>query len=168
MNDATDLAMNLDALPPALRDLVRVIGQTHTLRLVGVHGGARITVPHKLRTDDPLALLLGVEVFTKLVAEYGGEYLVLPKGDAYLRELRHEQVRQCQRDGLGIDDIAEQTGYTRRHVFNILGGYADTRDTFTMDMFGEESEGELIAPPAPRESQSGKANDPFGLGGRRP
>lgn len=167
MQEAQVAPVNLEALPPMMRDLVRVIGLTATLRLIGSQGGTRITVPHKLREHDPIAVLLGLEVFGKLVEEYGGEYLTLPKGDSYLRELRHEQVREFDRKGMHVDDIAEATGYTRRHVFNILGGYADTRDTFTMDLFGEPGAA-AEAPREPVESRPGHANDPFGLGARIP
>ena len=159
MSNEAAPAVNLEALPPQMRDLVRVIGLTSTLRLIGSNGGTRITVPHKLREHDPIAVLLGLEVFGKLVDEYGGEYLTLPKGDSYLRELRHEQVREFDRQGMHVDDIAEATGYTRRHVFNILGGYADTRDTFTMDLFGEGAQEQT----EPLDSQHGKANNPFGI-----
>lgn len=149
-----------EALPAVLRDLVRVLGDTDALRLVGMHGGARVSVPTKVHEDHPLRLALGAESFARLVAEYAGETIELPKGDAYLRALRHEQVQQCRDQGMKIDEIAEVTGYTRRHVINILGGQAGAADTFTMDLFDE--------PQAPAESHAGQANDPFGLGGRRP
>lgn len=146
-----------EALPPALRELARVLGDVDALRLVGLHGGARVSVPTKVRDDHPLRMALGAEAFGRLVAAYAGETIELPKGDAYLRELRHEQVRRCREQGLKIDDIAAVTGYTRRHVINILGGHADGSDTFTMDLFGE----------APVEGYAGQANDPFGMGTKR-
>lgn len=149
-----------EALPAALRELARVLGDADALRLVGQHGGARVSVPTKARDDHPLRMALGADAFERLVAEYAGETIDLPKGDAYLRVLRHDQVRQCREQGLKIDDIAEVTGYTRRHVINILGGHGSETDTATMDLFDE---------PAERiESHAGQANDPFGLGGRQP
>lgn len=164
MTNATATDVNLDALPPALRELVRVLGLADAMRLISVRGGGRISVPHKAREGHELALLLGIEAFNKLVREYEGESLLLPKLDSYLRELRHEQVRQCKAQGLDVDEIAEETGYTRRHVFNILGGYADNRDTFTMDLFGDEDEqAEAVAAQSPIESHPGSANDPFGM-----
>jgi hypothetical protein len=149
-----------EALPAALRELARVLGDADALRLIGQHGGARVSVPTKARDDHPLRMALGVEAFERLVAEYAGEMITLPKGDAYLRELRHDQVRQCREQGLKIDDIAEVTGYTRRHVINILGGHGSDVDTATMDLFADLDE--------PAESHAGQANDPFGLGGRQP
>lgn len=148
-----------EALPAAIRELAEAIGDSDALRLIGQHGGARVNVPKKASEDHPLRMGLSAQGFDRLVARYGGGVLDLPKGDAYLRNLRHDQVRQCREHGLKIDDIAEVTGYTRRHVINILGGHGSDIDTATMDLFGDE-------PEAP-ESHPGQANDPFGLGARR-
>jgi hypothetical protein len=153
------LTIKPEALPEGLRELARVLGDTDALRLIGLHGGARVSVPKKVREDHPLRMALGAVAFERLVDEYGGETIDLPKGDAYLRELRHAQVRQCREQGLTVDETAEATGYSRRHVINILGGDASGVDTFTIDMFAEP---ENKAP-----SHAGCANDPFGLGGSR-
>lgn len=149
------LTVKPESLPAALRELARVLGDSDALRLVGLHGGARVSVPKQVRDDHPLRMALGEVAFGRLVAEYGGETIELPKGDAYLRELRHDQVRQCREQGLTVDETAKAVGYSRRHVINIIGGHADGTDTFTMDLFDE----------APR-SYAGQANDPFGMGVR--
>jgi hypothetical protein len=147
-----------EALPESLRELVRVLGDAGALRLTGVVGGQRITVPKKPLPDHPLRAGLGHETFEKLVAEYRGESMEVPKCDGFLRVLRHEQVRQCRAQGLTIDETAEATGYTRRHVINIMGG-DDGVDTKTMDMFA-------VVDNAPK-SYAGSANDPFGLAVQR-
>jgi hypothetical protein len=149
------LTIKPEALPEGLRELARVLGDTDALRLIGLHGGARVSVPKKAREDHPLRMALGAEAFDRLVDEYGGETIDLPKGDAYLRVLRHDQVRQCREQGLTVDETAEATGYSRRHVINIIGGTADGVDNLTMDLFEDA--------PKP-QSYAGAANDPFGLG----
>ena len=145
-----------EALPAALRELARVLGEADAMRLIGQHGGARVSVPTKARDDHPLRMALGTEAFERLVAEYAGETIDLPKGDAYLRVLRHDQVRQCREQGMTVDETAEATGYSRRHVINIIGGNAGDTDDSTMDMFDE----------APQD-YAGLANDPFGMGARK-
>lgn len=148
-----------EALPAAVRELVRVLGDADTMRLIGMHGGARMTVPKRPKEDHPLRVALSAAGFDKLVYNYGGETLDVPKGDAYLRRLRHTHVHQCREQGLTIDETAEVTGYCRRHVINIMGGDSGA-DTQTMDMF-ESPEVDAVT------NSAGKANDPFGLGARR-
>lgn len=151
--------VNLAALPTALRELVQVLGEADAFRLIGAHGGARVTVPKTPGAEHPLRMAFSEKGFALFVRHYGGETMELPKGDAYLRELRHDQVRQARVRGQKVDEIAEETGYSRRHVINILGGKAAVKDTLTGDLFANLDE------PCPRvQSQAGQANDPFGLG----
>jgi hypothetical protein len=151
-----------EALPESLRELVRVLGASDALRLIGMHGGARVSVPKVASDDHPLRMALSGEGFVRLVAEYKGETLELTKGDAYLRKLRHDQVRQCREQGLTMDETAEHTGYSRRHVINIMGGI-DGEDTATIDMFDDVG-AVAVAAPQRAQSHAGRANDPFGLG----
>ena len=147
-----------EALPAAVRELVDALGDADALRLIGLHGGARMSVPKRPKDDHPLRMALSPAGFDRLVAWAGGEALDVPKGDAYLRRLRHEHVHQCRSQGLTIDETAEATGYSRRHVINIMGGDAGGGDTLTLDMFAAEDAGPV--------SHAGRANDPFGLGQR--
>lgn len=158
------LTIKPEALPESLRELARVLGDSAAMRLIGLHGGARVSVPKVARDDHPLRMAMGPAAFDLLVREYGGETIDLPKGDAYLRVLRHDQVRQCREQGLTVDETAEATGYSRRHVINIMGGVDDGRDVYTVDMFGDDAPAPAPAP-APK-SYAGAANDPFGLGAR--
>lgn len=144
-----------EALPAAVRELARVLGDADAMRLIGSMPGARISVPKrdKAREDHPLRMALSASGFDRLIAEYGGGMLDVPKGDAYLRRLRHDHVRQCRAQGLTFDETAEATGYSRRQAINIMGGDPGI-DTVTRDMF--EAENEPV-------SHAGSANDPFGL-----
>lgn len=153
------LTTSPEALPAAVRELARVLGDADAMRLIGSMPGARISVPKpgKAKDDHPLRMALSPEGFVKLLAEYGGGELQVPKGDAYLRRLRHDHVRQCREQGLTFDETAEATGYSRRQAINIMGGDASMTDMKTRDMF-EEDEGPV--------NHAGSANDPFGLGYR--
>lgn len=159
---APTLTTNPEALPAAVRELARVLGDADAMRLIGSMPGARISVPKrdKAKDDHPLRMALSPQGFEKLLAEWGGGTLDVPKGDAYLRRLRHDHVRQCREQGLTFDETAEATGYSRRQAINIMGGNDDGRDTLTLDMFADET------PPEP-QSYAGAANDPFGLGSRK-
>lgn len=150
------LTTSPEALPAAVRELARVLGDADAMRLIGSMPGARISVPKpgKAKDDHPLRMALSPEGFVKLLAEYGGGELQVPKGDAYLRRLRHDHVRQCREQGLTFDETAEATGYSRRQAINIMGGDASMTDMKTRDMFAELEE---------PENYAGQANDPFGL-----
>lgn len=151
------LTTSPEALPAAIRELARVLGDADAMRLIGSLPGARVSVPKpgRAKDDHPLRMALSPEGFVKLLAEYGGGELQVPKGDAYLRRLRHDHVRQCREQGLTFDETADATGYSRRQCINIMGGDAGSGDTQTLDMFAEQDE------PA---NYAGQANDPFGLG----
>lgn len=152
---APTLTTTPEALPAAVRELVRVLGDADALRLIGLHGGARVSVPKHARDDHPLRMALSAAGFEKLMNGYGGELLDVPKGDAYLRKLRHDHVHQCREQGLTMDETAEATGYSRRHVINIMSSDGHGTDTKTRDMFAVEDEDSA--------SRAGTANDPFGL-----
>lgn len=151
------LTTSPEALPAAVRELARVLGDADAMRLIGSLPGARISVPKpgRAKDDHPLRMALSPQGFVKLLAEYGGGELQVPKGDAYLRRLRHDHVRQCREQGLTFDETADATGYSRRQCINIMGGDAGMTDMKTLDMFAD------LAGPA---NYAGLANDPFGLG----
>lgn len=153
------LSIKPEALPASVRELARVLGDNDALRLLGQYGGARLPGLMRMKPGHAFRLFLGEEGFAKLLAHYGSETPDLPKCDGYLRELRHEVVRQCRAQGMTIDETAEETGYTRRHVINIMGGEAGATDTQTRDMFAQD-DGQVV-------SVAGSANDPFGLGASR-
>ena len=152
------LTTSPEALPAAVRELARVLGDADAMRLIGSMPGARISVPKRPKDDHPLRMALSPAGFDKLIMEYGGGILDVPKGDAYLRRLRHDHVRQCRAQGLTFDETAEATGYSRRQAINIMGGDPSV-DTITRDMFELEDDGPL--------SHAGQANDPFGLASAR-
>jgi hypothetical protein len=161
-----DFQLTDEALPASLRELVRVLGLAGTLRLLAMAQGGRVSVPKKPREDDARRAALGEETYAKLIAGYGGETVDVPKADAFLRQIRHEQVRFYREAGLTMDEIATQTGYSKRWVVDILGGHADERDTQTIDMFAPAqirrpaaNQAAMRVPKLPEFS----AHDPFGL-----
>jgi hypothetical protein len=150
-----------EALPASLRQLVDELGEAGALRFTGVYGGQRVSVPKQPLAEHPMRAALGGILFETLVDRCAGLSMDVPKCDGFLRELRHEQVRQYREQGLTMDEIAGETGYCRRHVINILHGEAGV-DTHTLDMFAEPKP---TAPLAAPRSYAGMANDPFGMGG---
>jgi hypothetical protein len=164
-----EFELNDEALPASLRELVRVLGLSGTLRLLAMAQGGRVIVPKKPKPDDPRCTALGEETYLRLIAEYKGEAIDVPKADAFLRQIRHQQVSFYRAAGLTMDQIALHTGYSKRWVIDILGGHADGRDTQTIDMF---EPAQIVKPSHSRRAAnqpklpklpSFSAHDPFGM-----
>lgn len=155
--------INIDRLPAELRELVRVLGEAAAFKLVERRGGSRLIVPKKVHPDHRLMDELGLKAFADLVAHYGSAVLDLPKYDGVVRQVRHQRVRLLRGQGKTHDRIAVETGYTRRHVINILAGDDDVVSRAQLDLFGEPVEAaEAVAERA--ELPPNSANDPFNLG----
>lgn len=152
--------INTDLLPAALRELVRVLGEATAFRLVERRGGGRLIVPKKVHPDHRLMDELGLKAFADLVAGYGGEVLDLPKYDSVVQQLRHQRVRKLRGEGHSLDRVAVLSGYTRRHVINILGGEDQHYAERQLDMFGAPP----VATALPAPDEPIRANDPFNLG----
>lgn len=112
--------INHALLPPVLRELVRVLGESAAFKLAQERGGTRLIVATRPNPRDPLLELLGPQAYGALIDAYGVTVIEMPKYDSVLRQLRHERVRQHRALGHTIDRVAAFTGYTRRHVINIL------------------------------------------------
>lgn len=137
-----DRDVDLARLPPQLRLLVRSLGLHAAFRLVKAYGGTPVKVPRRVRpnhVEHPLYLVLGADAFAKLVDAYGDEVLHLPKYDSIARQARHDLVRQLRRGGATRREIALSTGYTTRHVGNILGDAPPPPQGDLFDGWGDES-----------------------------
>lgn len=151
--------INIELLPPVLREMVRVLGESAAFKLVEHLGGRRLIVPKRLKMEDPLLDLLGGKAFAKLVNYAPGSVIELPKYDSVTRQLRHERVRACRALGMTGDRTATETGYTRRQVMNIWAAAADDDRDFRQGGLWEVEEDDKTT-----GSFAGRANDPFGLG----
>ena len=163
----TEDAINPHLLPKGLRELVRVLGFATAIRLVQRRGGRSLIVPKRVDFANPtpaaLALLddLGsAQALAALVDWAGGATIdYLPKYDAVARQLRHEQVRQMARAGKSPNQIAHESQYSVRWVFEILGLDKDERQH---DLFAHVPA--VDEPVTSRASSSaGFAHNPFGI-----
>ena len=75
--------------PPEIEQLLGLIGENATLRLVELHGGTRVYVPDGLRKANHLARDLGEEAAQLLAAEFGRDYLRVPMVKAWRARIYH-------------------------------------------------------------------------------
>ncbi len=124
--------MNLDEgdlhlLPVSMQWLAKTIGLPATLVLAKQHGGlAPVYVPIKVTSDHYLSRLIGIQAFTGLVAEFGGDTIEIAKCERAVQELLYRQIR---REILNAtqESLARKYGYTVRHIRNIVAGVTDDR-----------------------------------------
>lgn len=119
---AASSRINVDLLPPNLRRLCRVLGDLKAFALCKQRGGVPLRVPVRASVDHWLVDVVGFDGLQALVAEFGGEYIDVPKHDKVTMQLQHQQVQACLAAGMGPTRTALHTGYTKRHVCNIQAG----------------------------------------------
>ena len=120
--------MNLDEsdmhlLPPSVQWLVKAVGLTAAMKLVKMHGGGTpVYIPMTVQLDHRLLYLIGMESYTALVAEYGGDQLEVPRCDRALRVLTYRNIRRESAEGASQNTLALKYEYTVRHIREILDG----------------------------------------------
>lgn len=118
---------DLHLLPNSMQWLAKTISLQGVMALVRQHGGLRpVYVPVKVAPDHYLMSLLGVEDFTALVAEYGGDSIEVQKCESAVKEMIYRQIRREYLDATQ-EHLARKYGYTVRHIRNIVGDVVDDR-----------------------------------------
>lgn len=114
-------ALRLDSL--AFDQVAAVIGSPATLMLCERFGGINLYVPHNMHASHPIAEVIGIDAAKLLSAQFTGDYILLP--NISRRRETHNRRREVLRLAAGrqmtAKAIALATGYTERHVHNILG-----------------------------------------------
>jgi Homeodomain-like domain len=98
-----------------LEEIVEVIGEGATARLIARFGGTRLYVPHTPSAHDELARAVGETAAIKLARVFGGERVEIPKPPP-----RRVQIVELRAAGRSIEEIARILNCTRRRVFQVL------------------------------------------------
>jgi len=127
--------VNLRSLPLSMQQLAKQIGLAEMLALVEKFPGIKIFIPKKASESHQLAQVIGFRSMQMLCARYGNDYLVVPKLDRILQQIRNQMVRELRAQNLSVRDIALALNYHERHVRRILQG--DVRNN-NFDMFADD------------------------------
>lgn len=111
--------IHFEALPQVARELVRVIGLDATLALCEARGGLPLAVPMRLAPDGTLIVEIGSLAAEKLIAEFGGNRIEVPKLTALAASRRDELIRDALRAGRSTAEIALRFNLTTRHIRRI-------------------------------------------------
>ena len=117
-----DLRIAESNLPESLREIMEIIGQPGTMKLVEQYGGTRIFIPSRVRAQHKLANLLGLEQARRLCHHFGGETLCIARSArAKLQERNREIVRRYDA-GEAVRSLAIAYQLTERQIYTILSG----------------------------------------------
>ena len=125
---------DLHLLPPSMQWLAKAIGLTATLKLVKAHGGGTpIYIPMTVQLDHRLLYLIGMESFTSLVAEYGGDQLEIARCEKAARVLIYREIRREYAEGTPQNTLALKYEFTTRHIRDILN--SEIEDDMQVGLF---------------------------------
>ena len=116
--------MNTTTAPVNLLEIIEVIGEAATLRLVESFGGTTPRLPalRNINAEHPLAQCIGVKALTELAkATGGGRWLYVAKCARGLREARNRGIVQLYSDGVPVAELALRYHLSDRQIWNILG-----------------------------------------------
>ena len=104
-----------------LKELSDAIGLADAIEICRRWGGRDFNVPMHVKPHDPLALTLGYESASKLVAAFGGVRLQLPAERNALLDLRNVAIfRACEVDGKSQERVGLEFGLTRQGVKKVI------------------------------------------------
>lgn len=107
----------------ALREIAGAIGRADAVRLADRLGGQRIYVPRDIPADHLIAQAIGPEQARKFANFFHGMWMELPVASARRRRQRVQELGAAGE--LTRQQIAAETGYSERQVYNILGNEQD-------------------------------------------
>lgn len=129
--------INPDYLPPKARDLAGKIGLSALLNLVNWRGACTIYVPtpEQLTPEHPLVLAIGMQAAMVLAREYNGGPLEVPRCDAGVRALLHEEICARREAGESESSVARDVSMWPRSVRRIRAAYRQKKNDNQGDLF---------------------------------
>lgn len=124
-----------ETLPESLRDIAEIIGLPKALGLAERLGGTRIRVPVKYRDDHYIVPIIGHKAWSKFWYEFQGQHMDLPRNQAYLRNIRNQQICTAYYQNKTAREIALAYKLTERSVYKILSSSHSDSVPIQTDLF---------------------------------
>lgn len=99
-----------------LEDISAEIGYTATAALVDWFGGGNLHVPMTADESHPIAKIIGMPAFTRLVKAWGNELLWLPLGYEREKDRRDRMIVVMLAMGVSARQVAKIAGMSLSHV----------------------------------------------------
>lgn len=133
INIAENLShINIDALPPQLRQLVKTIGLYDSYRLIEERGGIRIFIPENPDNANVLKGIISDDSTKKICAAFATKTIELPKLDKIKIQLRNTSI-YVDSKLMNNPQLARKYDLTRKQIINILNTFR--KEDPTPDMF---------------------------------
>ena len=124
-------------LPELIRELIGLIGEEATGKIVEARGGITLCVPVDARPGHWLRGLIGDEAFERLVEEYRGIELYIPRCTKALQKLREAEIVADHEAGMGTVELARKYGYSDRGIRLMLQRAREASTHQQPDLFDE-------------------------------
>lgn len=128
-------------LPPHLLKITEITDWTCTITIVDIYGGTYLIFARKAQfqngtcTNPELAELIGMVNYEKLVCEFGGMKIYIPKLDHALRKARDMEINKKFTEGnVSATQLALDYKLSERWIWQILKN-PDTLRTEQPDLF---------------------------------
>ncbi|MEO5364032.1 MAG: hypothetical protein H7838_10485 [Magnetococcus sp. DMHC-8] len=115
-----NVPLDVADLPESLRDMAAILGLETTLQVVKAHGGTRLFIPKKAKTQHHLANLLGLEQARLLSGHFGGESVTIPRMASAMRTRRNREIVRRYDAGDSVRMLAHAYSLTDRQIYTIL------------------------------------------------
>lgn len=137
-----------DLLPQTVQQIAALIGYPSTMALIEKLGGTTFPIGkgiHSLGSNrlNMLRQAIGSDNTNKLIADFGGDLLYIPRCAEAMREWRNrklvERFDELTEQGLSslmaLSQICPDFGLSDRHVWNILGMHGRTSSSQQGSLF---------------------------------
>ena len=103
-----------------LDDLASVIGFSATLRLSAWYGDvANLYVPREVTDEQSLVKLIGMPLARRLSAEWGGQFIAVPRLSTYERDSNTRLIMRMLEQGFETREISRYLRLSDRRVLQI-------------------------------------------------
>jgi hypothetical protein len=110
------LILSTRHLPDSIQEMAEVIGFSATLKIVEERGGITLCVPTKVKADNWLTQLIGLEAMKNLVSYYNGEEIEIPRCAAAIKAAQDQVIYERIKEGASQAKLAREFGYTERGI----------------------------------------------------
>lgn len=111
--------LDMQLLPPLLREFVAEIGLEKTLRVVERCNGRKVFIPEQPDPAHWLSELIGQADANKVARLFGANFLVMPRAVRALRQMRNREL-VAAREQISVNEAIHRFGLSRRSVQTIV------------------------------------------------